>query len=236
MIEELIQWPNKVITQVLIQKEKFLPNRRNSQRRINKNNGKSLMKANDSEAEKYQVYIEERKLLIEQENNQSHSFDKYILTLSSGALALSVTFLKIMKSVVISWFCLLIISWGLFVFTITIILVSFILSQKACEKQRLINENYFFGDEGNNNSIENNKYSFWVEILNYTSVITFILGVIFFLVFATHNLNNDGVSMGADNNNDRNTRENKIVGGKQGGIKPPKPPVQPKPNTPKNPK
>jgi hypothetical protein len=42
----------------------------------------------------YQQYLDERKLLIESERAAAEGFDKTLLTLSAGAIALSVTFVE----------------------------------------------------------------------------------------------------------------------------------------------
>ena len=42
----------------------------------------------------YEVYLEERKLLVDAEREGARTFDKAILTLAAGALALSITFLE----------------------------------------------------------------------------------------------------------------------------------------------
>lgn len=47
-----------------------------------------------SQKSKYDVYLEERKLLIDAEREGARTLDKAILTLAAGALALSITFLE----------------------------------------------------------------------------------------------------------------------------------------------
>jgi len=42
----------------------------------------------------YQTYLEERKILIDSERETAQQFDKAILTLAAGALALSITFIN----------------------------------------------------------------------------------------------------------------------------------------------
>jgi len=46
------------------------------------------------EDENYQVYLDERKMLIYAERETAQQFDKAVLTLAAGALALSITFIK----------------------------------------------------------------------------------------------------------------------------------------------
>jgi hypothetical protein len=43
---------------------------------------------------KYEVYLEERKSLVDAEREGSRSFDKAILTLAAGAFGLSLTFIR----------------------------------------------------------------------------------------------------------------------------------------------
>lgn len=87
----------------------------------------------DNNKLKYNVYLEERKLLIDAEREGSRSFDKAVLTLAAGALGLSVTFVDKIAPVpqaTILW--LLVASWIFFGFSIIVTLSSFITSQWAC--------------------------------------------------------------------------------------------------------
>ena len=49
--------------------------------------------ANNKDIE-YKTYLDERRLLIEAEQKGAQQFDKAILTLTAGALAISLTFIK----------------------------------------------------------------------------------------------------------------------------------------------
>lgn len=135
--------------------------------------------------EEYKVYLEERKQLISAEKDTSQQFDKAILTLAAGALALSLTFINQIaphpnsKSIYY-----LIGAWILFSLSILSTLISFLTSQKACRIQRDILD----GDiQGRNNS-NNNIAASWTNWLNYFSIVFFIIGVIAFIVFSALNL------------------------------------------------
>jgi hypothetical protein len=62
----------------------------------------------------YQQYLDERKLLIEGERAAGEGFDKTLLTLCAGAIALSVTFVEKVGSAG-KFKPLLYVSWGILV-------------------------------------------------------------------------------------------------------------------------
>lgn len=135
--------------------------------------------------EVYQVYLEERKQLISAERETAQQFDKAILTLAAGALALSITFINQIapqpKPNSIYW---LIIAWSFFCLSLLSTLISFLTSQVACRKQRDILDDKVSGKENN----KNNKAASWTNRLNYFSIAFFILGVISLIVFSAINL------------------------------------------------
>lgn len=62
--------------------------------------------------ENYQAYLEERKILIDAERDTAQQFDKAILTLAAGALALSITFInQIAPQPIPNSICFLITAW-----------------------------------------------------------------------------------------------------------------------------
>ena len=72
-----------------------------------------------------------REGLVETQRSLNESYDKLIITLSGGSLALSVTFLKdIIGSNEISNPFLLLIAWGLFVLSLTSILSEILFGKK----------------------------------------------------------------------------------------------------------
>ncbi len=139
----------------------------------------------------YKDYLEERKLLIDAEREQSRLFDKAILTLAGGAFGLSLTFIKDIvseqKPIQICW---LILAWICFCSSMLSTLISFLTSQKACSRQREIIEesspNNGIKLDGSSGSL--NKPAVWTYRLNVVSILTFITGAVFLSVFSIVNL------------------------------------------------
>jgi hypothetical protein len=145
------------------------------------------MKQNKNE--KYKVYLEERKQLITAERDTAQQFDKAILTLAAGALALSITFINQIapQPKPYSIYCL-IIAWSFFCLSLLSTLISFLTSQAACRKQRdLLDEEISKNSKKSTNTEENNA-ALWTDKLNKLSIAFFILGVMFLIVFSAINL------------------------------------------------
>lgn len=129
----------------------------------------------------YDVYVDERKLLIDAEREGARSFDKYILTLAAGALGLSLTFIRIIAPTASQktvWY--LFWAWGLFCLSILSTLVSFLTSQRACRIAVKILE----GKKKNNHMAKVTLF------LNIVSIIFFVGGTILLLIFSSKNLLN----------------------------------------------
>jgi hypothetical protein len=134
---------------------------------------------------KYKTYLDERKLLVSAELEGSRLFDKAILTLAAGSFALSLAVIKQIFPSFISNKYLLALAWTSFVISILSTLISFLTSQHACSKQREILENIFFS---NNEDKLINRAAIWTKCLNWLSIISFIIGVIFLAIFVFSNL------------------------------------------------
>lgn len=107
------------------------------------------------------------------------SFDKAILTLASGAFVVSITFIKdIIPNIIPHTKYFLLFSWIAFGISIGVTLSSFLTSQHCClkkiEKLNCSNENTIV-------ILPEDK---WTEILNWTSFIFFIIGIICIITFA----------------------------------------------------
>lgn len=147
------------------------------------------MKQNKNKKEEYKVYLEERKQLIASERDTAQQFDKAILTLAAGALALSITFINQIapqpKPYSIYW---LIIAWSFFCLSLLSTLISFLTSQAACRKQRAILDEEISKNSKKNNNTEENNAALWTDKLNKLSIAFFILGVMLLVVFSAMNL------------------------------------------------
>jgi len=140
--------------------------------------------------QKYQIYLDERKSLNDAIKETAHQFDKAILTLAAGALALSLTFIKdIAPTPKIGTFYLLFFAWATFIISILATLISFFTSQKACQRQIKIVEIEFLEErsEENDNDKMDNPFNRYTRILNMVSIAFFILGVILLIIFSSLN-------------------------------------------------
>lgn len=138
---------------------------------------------------KYKTYLEERKLLINAKLEGSRLFDKTIITLAAGSFGLSLAFIKQIVPSNVSNKSLLIFSWIGFGISILSTLISFLASQEGCLKQIEILEKDFFSND--NKNVDINRPAIWTSRLNWLSIISFIIGVIFLASFALINLHKD---------------------------------------------
>lgn len=80
--------------------------------------------------------MDERRALVEAEKSGSQQFDKAILTLAAGALAISLTFIKNIAPHPKDWtIYFLLASWIGFIISLVCTLCSFLTSQAAFRKQ-----------------------------------------------------------------------------------------------------
>lgn len=140
----------------------------------------------------YQALIDERKELLVTAKEAAIQYAKAIMTLSAGALALSLTFIKnIVPKPFPGTLFYLKASWVSFSVSLTAIVISFLLSQFAFLKQIEIVQESFSNetkkDEGDHNS-PTNPYKNWIVFLNVISLIFFILGVILIIWFSVSNV------------------------------------------------
>jgi hypothetical protein len=139
---------------------------------------------------KYQVYLDDRKTLINLKAEDSRLLDKSILTLSGGAFGISLAFLRQIAPDPESWSIgVLISSWVLFGISILTTLISLKTSQRACEKQIEILE----GDSSQENDnqeerVVRNSASTLTNRLNYCSITSFIIGAVLLSIFSIVNL------------------------------------------------
>lgn len=137
------------------------------------------------EPDTYGPYISERNRLIEAKQEAARSYDRAILTLSSGAIALSITFLQFITPTKLSlWF--LYASWFGFAVAIGFIVVSFLASQRATEVEiEHLDEWYEQGTTLADQPA--NPYTRRIRYLNRTAAAAFLAGVILFGLFAGFN-------------------------------------------------
>ncbi len=120
--------------------------------------------------------------------SSSENFDKSILTYSSWALGISIAFLKDFIPITVAKVpCLLYQSWILFTFSIAATTISFLLSYKGLELSLSHAVKYYL-EENHDYFNKDNIYNKIVKNLNWASGASFILGLLFTLIFVMSNL------------------------------------------------
>lgn len=129
-----------------------------------------------------EVYLEERKSLIEAEREAAQSLDKTLVTLSAGALGLSITFIRqIAPEPEHLW--VLYVGWGGFSLSLLAVLSSFLFSQFALRRAR---QNLDLISEGEGGG--GNPWAGATNVLNFVSILTFVAGILFLAAFAITNV------------------------------------------------
>ena len=136
----------------------------------------------------YQQYLVERRALIGDKKLPSDLFDKTLVTLSGGSLGLSLLVLKQIAptpSVTSLW--LLGGAWLGFSIALVIILISFLLSQNAVQRQiDILDSEYNSGTTPSKNS--SNRWTWLTGKANVLALIAFVTGVLLFASFSIANL------------------------------------------------
>jgi hypothetical protein len=142
------------------------------------------------------VEVDERKKLhdalrddlFKRQLSNSENLDKAILTLSSAALGLSLTFLKdFVPSVQPAAAWLLYLSWYLFGCAVVVTVLSFLSSQRGIAKRLKQNEKYYL--ERNDRVLtETNFFADVTDWLSYLSAFVFISAVVCTIIFVQTNV------------------------------------------------
>jgi hypothetical protein len=127
---------------------------------------------------------EYRTFLISADQKAQEDFDKTVLTLSGGALGISIAFVKDIigsNPIEVSW--ALVWAWINWAASLTCTLASFYLSQQALRKsvQQVDSGQIYQETPGG-------RFSKVTSITNGLGIVFFILGVVFIVLFAYRNL------------------------------------------------
>jgi hypothetical protein len=135
-----------------------------------------------------ETYLKTRQSYNEAELEVSGRYDKWILTLSGGALGLSITFIeKIAKNPTPDTLFWLEISWVCLVISLLTALLSLVTSQSAIRENR--EELDLAHSENRAPSLSFSRwFTYITNGLNWSSLILFILGVVFLCVFSFKNI------------------------------------------------
>jgi len=151
--------------------------------------GKTITQSEEEKQERQEerkTYLEERKLSIEAEREAAHSFDQAMLTLSAGALGLSITFVRQVAPATPQHKEWLVVAWSGFILALLATLASFLFSQSALRRQRDILDLDYEGKLSAQQ--QKNIPATITDLLNWASIVCFIAGVISFVTFAIKNL------------------------------------------------
>jgi hypothetical protein len=171
-----------------------------------------------------ETYLAERKLLMELECESTRSFDKAMITLSAGALGLSITFIRQIAPMP-QVKSLLYVAWGGFILCLLSTLLSFLFSQSAMRKQRGILDQDYIGEL--DISAQTNLWAKTTKFLNVSSIACFMVGVVFFVWFSITNLPKEEDTVSKEI---VKTAQPEAEDVKKKGLVPPNLPVKPQPS------
>jgi hypothetical protein len=144
----------------------------------------------DEEGLRYKMYLHERDVLIEGEQESTDQLDKNILALAGGALGISVVFMeKIAPNPLPETLVFLCWSWLGLALSLLMTLSSFLTSQHAYRRQIEILEAEIFPETGDTGGSKN-CWSILTRILNWCSIISFIFGITMLAYFSIQNVRN----------------------------------------------
>ena len=137
--------------------------------------------------ERKQVYAATRQDLLSRQLSNSERFDNAILTLSTGALGISLAFIKdivpMACAIGIGW---LMGSWWLFGAAIISTMLSFIASQLGIKRQMYFAEEYYLNEKDEFLN-KKNILARSTDILNYLAGALFLAGILSTVLFVSIN-------------------------------------------------
>ena len=135
-----------------------------------------------------ETYYKIRQSYDDAELEVSGRYDKWILTLSGGALGLSITFIeKIAKNPTPETLFWLKLSWGCLVISLLSALLSLVTSQSAIRENRK-ELDIAYSEKRDPNLGFPRWFTNFTNVLNWGSLFLFIVGVIFLCVFSFKNI------------------------------------------------
>ena len=146
----------------------------------------------DSAQKEHELYLEERKQLIDAARESSRTFDKAVLTFGAAIFGASIAFLKDIAprpaADTLKWLGA---AWLLFSIGLLIILLSFLFSHQAClfEIECATKEVVIRGQPP-----KNNPWSTATTWCNFLSVVLLFFGLLCWSSFAFANLNHGGIA------------------------------------------
>jgi hypothetical protein len=142
----------------------------------------------DENQHRQDFYQKTREDLLKRQLSNSERLDNAILTLSTGALGLSLAFIKDIVPVKLAVHLWLIkMSWWLFGVSIVLTLLSFVTSQLGIKKQlEYAKEYYLLRHDAF--LTKTNLFAKITDTLNYSSCIIFVTAIVCTIVFVSLNI------------------------------------------------
>lgn len=138
-----------------------------------------------SKKEKWESYSKFRDDLLKRQLSNNENYDRAILTLSTAALGLTVSFIRdLQKPRYLGW---LIAAWFCLVLAIIAIIISYPISQKAIDKQLEFAKGYYLQDDESAADAKNHLAVYHDKLVASAGFI-FVAGIVFILVFFGINL------------------------------------------------
>ena len=136
------------------------------------------------------LHDEYRKKVWEDSVSGSENFDKYLITFSTGALALSLSFIKdIVPLKDAIWIPLLIVSWVAFILAALVTLISFRFSLSALERMVPVLHDYYLN--GKPEAYDKHMDDLRTRAIDWCAwggLILFVLGLICTMIFVSGNI------------------------------------------------
>ena len=121
--------------------------------------------------------------------SEAEKFDKGLLSLSSIFLGFTLTFVDKIVPLNTSWYMwILITSWISFFISILSILTGLLLNQESIKQTIYNSKKYLIDHNANYSNFSTNKLNRIASVLNYVSLIFFVLGVVSFMGFVYMNI------------------------------------------------
>ncbi len=162
---------------------------------MNKLEERKMIRINERQSRANEMYNSFRDDLLKRDLSNTENYDKAILTLSSTALAISLTAMKYVVPLETAKYIFFIqLGWGMLWITIFTSLVAFFISNKAISIQLTNAEDYYLKgmEEAFNRP---NKFTEINKYLNPITGLIFIVAIFFIVAFVTLNITSYTQSM-----------------------------------------
>ncbi|WP_067522848.1 hypothetical protein [Endozoicomonas ascidiicola] len=155
------------------------------------NSSDKILRTDEDQLAASKIYDSYRDEVHKRQLSNTENYDKSILTLSSSGLAISLTFLKLIVPIEIAGNLWLIqASWFLFLVSIILSLIAYLVSNSALNLQLEIAHKYYIEAQASAFS-KGNYFSKLNEWLNRIVGLSFALALGFTVIFVITNLNSE---------------------------------------------